>query len=71
MIHAVVATSHNHDVSPQCGFASVEAGNPIKTEIQEARLRLVVDLTNAVWGSAQEFLADHRGRHIEYRPREV
>jgi 5-methyltetrahydropteroyltriglutamate--homocysteine methyltransferase len=39
-------------VSPQCGFASVEAGNPITPEIQEAKLRLVVDLANVVWGTA-------------------
>src|SRR5262249_23636636 len=29
-------------VSPQCGFASVETGNPITFEAQEAKLRLVV-----------------------------
>src|SRR4051794_29495960 len=31
-------------VSPQCGFASTEFGNPITPELQEAKLRLVVDL---------------------------
>jgi 5-methyltetrahydropteroyltriglutamate--homocysteine methyltransferase len=39
-------------VSPQCGFASVEAGNPITPEQQEAKLRLVVELAETVWGSA-------------------
>jgi 5-methyltetrahydropteroyltriglutamate--homocysteine methyltransferase len=39
-------------VSPQCGFASVETGNPITPEQQEAKLRLVVELAEAVWGSA-------------------
>ena len=38
-------------VSPQCGFASVETGNPITTEAQEAKLRLVVDLARAIWGT--------------------
>jgi 5-methyltetrahydropteroyltriglutamate--homocysteine methyltransferase len=38
-------------VSPQCGFASVEAGNPITPEQQEAKLRLVVDFAQRVWGS--------------------
>ena len=31
-------------VSPQCGFASTELGNPIDAEMQEAKLRLVVEL---------------------------
>jgi len=39
-------------VSPQCGFASTEAGNPLPPEIQEAKLRLVVDLARDVWGTA-------------------
>jgi 5-methyltetrahydropteroyltriglutamate--homocysteine methyltransferase len=39
-------------VSPQCGFASVETGNPITPAEQEAKLRLVVDLARAVWGEA-------------------
>ena len=37
-------------ISPQCGFASVETGNPITPEIQEAKLRLVVEVADAVWG---------------------
>jgi 5-methyltetrahydropteroyltriglutamate--homocysteine methyltransferase len=36
-------------VSPQCGFASVETGNPITVEAQEAKLRLVVDLARSIW----------------------
>jgi 5-methyltetrahydropteroyltriglutamate--homocysteine methyltransferase len=39
-------------VSPQCGFASTEAGNPISAEMQEAKLRLVVELAQDVWGTA-------------------
>lgn len=39
-------------VSPQCGFASVDTGNPITPAGQEAKLRLVVDLARAVWGEA-------------------
>ncbi|MEA2875324.1 MAG: 5-methyltetrahydropteroyltriglutamate--homocysteine methyltransferase [Hyphomicrobiales bacterium] len=39
-------------VSPQCGFASTEAGNPLPPEMQEAKLRLVVDLAQDVWGTA-------------------
>jgi 5-methyltetrahydropteroyltriglutamate--homocysteine methyltransferase len=39
-------------VSPQCGFASTEVGNPISTEMQEAKLRLVVDLAQEVWGTS-------------------
>ena len=39
-------------VSPQCGFASTEVGNPISPETQEAKLRLVVELAQETWGSA-------------------
>lgn len=39
-------------VSPQCGFASTAAGNPISPEMQEAKLRLAVDLARDVWGTA-------------------
>jgi 5-methyltetrahydropteroyltriglutamate--homocysteine methyltransferase len=38
-------------VSPQCGFASVETGNPITAEAQQAKLRLVVDLARSIWGT--------------------
>jgi 5-methyltetrahydropteroyltriglutamate--homocysteine methyltransferase len=36
-------------LSPQCGFASVEWGNPLAPAEQEAKLRLVVDLARRVW----------------------
>ena len=39
-------------VSPQCGFASTELGNPISANMQEAKLRLVVELAQDTWGSA-------------------
>jgi 5-methyltetrahydropteroyltriglutamate--homocysteine methyltransferase len=39
-------------VSPQCGFASVDAGNPIAADVQEAKLRLVVELAQDIWGSS-------------------
>jgi 5-methyltetrahydropteroyltriglutamate--homocysteine methyltransferase len=39
-------------VSPQCGFASVDAGNAISPDIQEAKLRLVVELAHDIWGSS-------------------
>jgi 5-methyltetrahydropteroyltriglutamate--homocysteine methyltransferase len=39
-------------VSPQCGFASVDTGNPVTVEIQEAKLRLVVELAREAWGTA-------------------
>jgi 5-methyltetrahydropteroyltriglutamate--homocysteine methyltransferase len=38
-------------VSPQCGFASIETGNPITFQAQEAKLRLVVDLARSIWGT--------------------
>jgi 5-methyltetrahydropteroyltriglutamate--homocysteine methyltransferase len=37
-------------VSPQCGFASIDTGNPITPDIQEAKLRLVVELAREIWG---------------------
>lgn len=39
-------------LSPQCGFASIESGNPMSADTQEAKLRLVVELAEAIWGSA-------------------
>ncbi len=39
-------------VSPQCGFASVDTGNPITPEVQEQKLRLVVELARDIWGAA-------------------
>lgn len=36
-------------VSPQCGFASGEAGNPLTPEEQEAKLRLVAQVAQRVW----------------------
>jgi 5-methyltetrahydropteroyltriglutamate--homocysteine methyltransferase len=39
-------------ISPQCGFASVDTGNPITPAAQEAKLRLVVDLAQEIWGTA-------------------
>ena len=37
-------------VSPQCGFASLDTGNPISPEMQERKLRLVVELAHELWG---------------------
>ncbi len=37
-------------VSPQCGFASVDTGNPITPEGQRRKLELVCDLAREVWG---------------------
>lgn len=37
-------------VSPQCGFASVEAGNPLTADEQRRKLELVVEVAAALWG---------------------
>ena len=37
-------------LSPQCGFASTEEGNVLAEEEQWAKLKLVVDLAEEVWG---------------------
>ena len=39
-------------VSPQCGFASVDTGNPVTPQAQEAKLALVVELARDIWGEA-------------------
>ena len=39
-------------VSPQCGFASGEAGNPLTLAEQEAKLRRVGEVARKVWGTA-------------------
>ena len=39
-------------ISPQCGFASVDTGNPLTAEIQAQKLRLVVELARDIWGSS-------------------
>jgi 5-methyltetrahydropteroyltriglutamate--homocysteine methyltransferase len=36
-------------LSPQCGFASGEAGNPLTFAQQEAKLRLVAEVARQVW----------------------
>lgn len=37
-------------LSPQCGFANIDAGNPVTPEMQTAKLRLVVDVAIERWG---------------------
>jgi 5-methyltetrahydropteroyltriglutamate--homocysteine methyltransferase len=37
-------------LSPQCGFASTEEGNTLADEEQWAKLRMVVELADEVWG---------------------
>jgi 5-methyltetrahydropteroyltriglutamate--homocysteine methyltransferase len=39
-------------LSPQCGFASVAAGNLLSTDEQWRKLALVVDTARKVWGAA-------------------
>jgi 5-methyltetrahydropteroyltriglutamate--homocysteine methyltransferase len=42
----------NLALSPQCGFASVAAGNLLSVDEQWKKLELVVDTARAVWGAA-------------------
>lgn len=37
-------------LSPQCGFASTVAGNPVTEADERAKLRLCVDAARAIWG---------------------
>lgn len=47
---AKFAPLDNLAVSPQCGFASVDTGNPVSAQDQEAKLRVVVETAREVWG---------------------
>ena len=38
-------------LSPQCGFASVAGGNPLTEDEERAKLALVVDVAERIWGS--------------------
>src|SRR5581483_3036252 len=38
-------------LSPQCGFASTEEGNVLSEEEQWAKLRMIVEVANEVWGT--------------------
>jgi 5-methyltetrahydropteroyltriglutamate--homocysteine methyltransferase len=37
-------------LSPQCGFASTEEGNVLSEDEQWAKLRMIVEIVNEVWG---------------------
>jgi 5-methyltetrahydropteroyltriglutamate--homocysteine methyltransferase len=37
-------------LSPQCGFASTEEGNTLTEEQQWAKLRMIVEVAQEVWG---------------------
>jgi 5-methyltetrahydropteroyltriglutamate--homocysteine methyltransferase len=39
-------------ISPQCGFASIDTGNPVTSEVQYAKLQRVVEVANDIWGTA-------------------
>jgi 5-methyltetrahydropteroyltriglutamate--homocysteine methyltransferase len=39
-------------ISPQCGFASTVAGNPVSEADQRAKLARIVETTRAIWGTA-------------------
>ena len=36
-------------ISPQCGFASIAAGNPLTDEEEQAKLKLCVDAATSIW----------------------
>jgi 5-methyltetrahydropteroyltriglutamate--homocysteine methyltransferase len=45
------APLENLAISPQCGFASVDTGNPVSAADQEAKLRLIVETAREVWSA--------------------
>ena len=38
-------------LSPQCGFSSAVVGNPVSVDDEVAKLRLIVETCDAVWGT--------------------
>ena len=48
-------------LSPQCGFASTEEGNILAEEEQWAKLRMIVELADEVWGECSHGQA-HQSR---------
>jgi 5-methyltetrahydropteroyltriglutamate--homocysteine methyltransferase len=44
------ASLEQYCLSPQCGFASTEEGNILSEEEQWAKLRLVIEIADEVWG---------------------
>ena len=39
-------------VSPQCGFASLDTGNPISYEDQVSKIKLVIEFSREIWGNS-------------------
>jgi methionine synthase II (cobalamin-independent) len=39
-------------LSPQCGFASTEEGNILAEDEQWAKLRMIVELADEIWGKS-------------------
>ena len=39
-------------LSPQCGFASTEEGNTLAEDEQWAKLRMIVEIADEVWGKS-------------------
>ncbi len=37
-------------ISPQCGFASTVAGNPVTEDVERRKLKLCVEAAKAIWG---------------------
>ena len=44
-------------LSPQCGFASTEEGNVLAEEEQWAKLRMIVEIAEEVWGQPRQHAA--------------
>ena len=38
-------------IAPQCGFASTEEGNKVSEDEQTAKLELLVETAETIWGS--------------------
>ena len=56
-------------LSPQCGFASTEEGNVLAEDEQWAKLRMIVEIADEVWGDedcvAAAMLGDGRASERE------
>ena len=50
-------------LSPQCGFASTEEGNILAEDEQWAKLRMIVELADEVWGVSTAVIAGEPAIH--------
>jgi 5-methyltetrahydropteroyltriglutamate--homocysteine methyltransferase len=51
-------------LSPQCGFASTEEGNTLAEDEQWAKLRMIVEIAEEVWGTSASSERQSESRQV-------